>query len=290
MEIFNINGKQQTVDLSADAVPHGKVHEAESLFATLEWSHSESALLYVAEAKQPKRVSFFDGYPASSDTSSNHQLKADSPSESSLSLFGADAANSKATATSNSKEKPKAGGQYRFAEDWGEAMRGKQHTVLALYNVDTRHTRLLVDVRGDPATADNNGEDAAASAAAVLTALPGVEGPASIGQAVWAPDDSGVVFVAWPERPFRLGLTYCQNRASALYFLELSSARVVRLSHPDAACARSPRFSPDGRTLVWLENMQLNGPHVQCSRYESLYLIIIFMKLSLYDVFISLVT
>lgn len=143
-------------------------------------------------------------------------------------------------------------------------MRGKQHTVLALYNMDTRQTRLLVDVRGDPAEKDGDGSGDVPTA--VLTSLPGVEGPASVGQAVWAPDDSGVVFVAWPEHPFRLGLTYCQNRAAALFSLELSSARVFRLSHPDTATARSPRFSPDGRTLVWLENLQLNGPHVQCSR------------------------
>lgn len=34
----------------------------------------------------------------------------------------------------------------------------------------------------------------------------------AVTQALWSPDDHGVVFVGWWHKPFRLGLNACSNR------------------------------------------------------------------------------
>uniref|UniRef100_A0A8C8H4F6 Acylamino-acid-releasing enzyme n=1 Tax=Oncorhynchus tshawytscha TaxID=74940 RepID=A0A8C8H4F6_ONCTS len=74
-----------------------------------------------------------------------------------------------------------------------------------------------------------------------VTVLQGVPSHVSPGQALWANDGECVFFVGWWHEPFRLGLRFCSNRSSV----------------------SSPRLSPDGRYLVYLEG-QVFGPHSQC--------------------------
>ena len=222
-------------------MPHGHIHEPDSTFASVEWSHGEDSVLYVAEAKRPPTKSLFEAFPPSGSPAASNSQSLDSP--------------------------------YAYAPHWGECMRDRRHTVLALYSLAARRVRLLVDLSDANAFSNSNSASSCAPECPdpvpdrVLRCVPDVAVgcAASVGQALFAPRDTGVVFVAWAEWP-RLGVAYEFNRASALYYVHLRDLRVRRLGSHDAPCVRSPRFSPDGRTLVWLENLLLNGPHMQCSR------------------------
>ncbi|OQR75296.1 acylamino-acid-releasing enzyme-like [Tropilaelaps mercedesae] len=81
------------------------------------------------------------------------------------------------------------------------------------------------------------------------------------GQAVWAPDDNGIVFVGFQQYAYKLGLTYCKNRHSKLYVYDLDQHTFCTIGETDKAIY-SPRFSPDGATLVYLQS-EVGGPHRQ---------------------------
>uniref|UniRef100_A0A8C5D479 Acylamino-acid-releasing enzyme n=1 Tax=Gadus morhua TaxID=8049 RepID=A0A8C5D479_GADMO len=135
------------------------------------------------------------------------------------------------------KEKTKVGLlQFVFYEDWGEALVGKSCPVLC-----------VLDIEG------NN-----------VSLLDGVPEDISPGQAFWAPGDTGVVFVGWRHEPFRLGLKYCPNRQSSLFYVDLTGGMCEQLSSGDSAVC-SPRLSPDQCRIVYLE-CGIFGPHMQCSR------------------------
>ncbi|XP_014809061.1 PREDICTED: acylamino-acid-releasing enzyme-like [Calidris pugnax] len=128
------------------------------------------------------------------------------------------------------------GEQFVYREDWGEALSTRSVPVLCV--LDLEGSSLLV--------------------------LEGIPGHLSPGQALWSPDDRGVVFVGWWHEPFRLGLRACSNRRSGIFHLDLASGRCELLSaEHSAAC--SPRLSPDGRRLLYLEG-DVGGPHRQCLR------------------------
>ncbi|XP_010559919.1 PREDICTED: acylamino-acid-releasing enzyme [Haliaeetus leucocephalus] len=128
------------------------------------------------------------------------------------------------------------GEQFVYHEDWGEALSTRSVPVLC-----------ALDLEGSS-----------------LSVLEGVPEHLSPGQALWSPDDRGVVFVGWWHEPFRLGLSACSNRRSGIFYLDLAGGRCELLSaEHGAAC--SPRLSPDGRRLLYLEG-GLGGPHRQCLR------------------------
>ncbi|XP_068194181.1 acylamino-acid-releasing enzyme [Antennarius striatus] len=128
------------------------------------------------------------------------------------------------------------GEQFVFYEDWGEALVNKSCPVLC-----------ILDIEGDNVS--------------VLEGLPENISP---GQAFWAPDDTGVVFVGWCHEPFRLGLKYCTNRRSSLFYVDLTHGKCEQLSSGSNA-VYSPRLSPDQCRIVYLE-CSVYGPHMQCSR------------------------
>ncbi|NXO56798.1 ACPH enzyme, partial [Aramus guarauna] len=132
------------------------------------------------------------------------------------------------------------GEQFVYREDWGEALSTRSVPVLC-----------ALDLEG--------------SSIAVLEGVPEHLSP---GQAFWSPDDRGVVFVGWWHEPFRLGLTACSNRRSGIFHLDLASGCCELLSAEHGA-AFSPRLSPDGRRLLYLEG-GLGGPHRQCLRLRML--------------------
>ena len=156
------------------------------------------------------------------------------------------------------------GGQFTLGigkyENWGEKY-GKQNPLLDLncVNVITGKVARVENVPGG-GTTDTT------------------EGGYALGQPVFAPDGTTIVYVAFDagggsEMPRRLGLIYCQQRPSKLYsssvehlldrlsseesnsFGEDKDADFVVLS-PDLRLARSPRFAPmdsDGKsTLVFV--------------------------------------
>ncbi|XP_014244285.1 acylamino-acid-releasing enzyme-like isoform X2 [Cimex lectularius] len=124
------------------------------------------------------------------------------------------------------------GSEYLFTEEWGEALVGKSSPVLAIYDVETNTVSLLNGAPPD----------------------------LSLGQGVWAPD-GGVVCVAWNTLPRRLGLVYCTNRLSWICHIS-PDGKFTKLSS-DGLAVRSPKFSPNGESLVWLER-KAGGPHHAC--------------------------
>ncbi|XP_068997662.1 acylamino-acid-releasing enzyme isoform X1 [Embiotoca jacksoni] len=128
------------------------------------------------------------------------------------------------------------GEQFVFHEDWGEGLVSKSCPVLC-----------VMDIEGDN-----------------VSVLEGVPDNISPGQAFWAPGDTGVVFVGWWHEPFRLGLKYCPNRRSSLFYVDLTGGECEQLSSGTSAVC-SPRLSPDQCRIVYLE-CSVYGPHMQCSR------------------------
>ncbi|MGH0172372.1 UNVERIFIED_CONTAM: hypothetical protein FKN15_063456, partial [Acipenser sinensis] len=128
------------------------------------------------------------------------------------------------------------GEQFVFYEDWGETLVNKSAPVLCVLDVES-----------------NN-----------ISVLEGVPENISPGQAFWAANDTGVVFVGWRHEPFRLGLKHCPNRRSSLFYVDLSGGKCEQLSS-DSKAVCSPRLSPDQCRIVYLE-CGVFGPHQQCSR------------------------
>uniref|UniRef100_A0AAV2LYY0 Acylamino-acid-releasing enzyme n=1 Tax=Knipowitschia caucasica TaxID=637954 RepID=A0AAV2LYY0_KNICA len=128
------------------------------------------------------------------------------------------------------------GEQFTFYEDWGEALVSKSSPVLC-----------VLDIEGDN-----------------VSILEGVPEDISPGQAFWAPDDTGVVFVGWWHEPFRLGLKYCPNRRSSLFYVDLIGGKCEQLNSGSTAVC-SPRLSPDHCRIAYLE-CSVYGPHMQCSK------------------------
>ncbi|XP_017161055.1 acylamino-acid-releasing enzyme-like isoform X3 [Poecilia reticulata] len=128
------------------------------------------------------------------------------------------------------------GEQFVYYEDWGEALVGKSCPVLC-----------VLDIEGDN-----------------VSVLEGVPDSISPGQAFWAPGDTGVVFIGWWHEPFRLGLKYCPNRRSSLFYVDLTGGKCEQLSS-DTSAVYSPRLSPDQCRIIYLE-CSVYGPHMQCSK------------------------
>uniref|UniRef100_A0A669CCQ7 Acylamino-acid-releasing enzyme n=1 Tax=Oreochromis niloticus TaxID=8128 RepID=A0A669CCQ7_ORENI len=139
------------------------------------------------------------------------------------------------TLTAEKKEAVK-GEQFVFHEDWGETLVSKSCPVLC-----------VLDIEGSN-----------------VSVLEGVPEDISPGQAFWAPGDTGVVFVGWWHEPFRLGLKYCPNRRSSLFYVDLTGGKCEQLSSGTSAVC-SPRLSPDQCRIVYLE-CSVYGPHMQCNR------------------------
>ncbi|XP_074406173.1 acylamino-acid-releasing enzyme isoform X2 [Zonotrichia albicollis] len=132
------------------------------------------------------------------------------------------------------------GKQFVYQEDWGEALSTRSVPVLC-----------VLDLQG-----------------LSLSVLEGVPEHLSPGQALWSPDDRGVVFVGWWHKPFRLGLNACSNRRSGIFYLDLASGCCELLSAEERSVC-SPRLSPDGQRLLYLEGA-VGGPHRQCLRLRML--------------------
>ncbi|KAI3903814.1 hypothetical protein MKW92_041230 [Papaver armeniacum] len=142
-------------------------------------------------------------------------------------------------------------GQGDFEEEWGEAYFGKRRPGLFVVNI----------VSGDVHIVD------------------GIPKSLNVGQVVWAPKnddlDQYLVFVGWPsdcgsEKIVRkLGIKYCYNRPCTLYAVKASvyksetdklETKGDRIEDKTAAVSLTqgissaffPRFSPDGKSLVFL--------------------------------------
>uniref|UniRef100_A0A4W4ES82 Acylamino-acid-releasing enzyme n=1 Tax=Electrophorus electricus TaxID=8005 RepID=A0A4W4ES82_ELEEL len=138
------------------------------------------------------------------------------------------------------KEDSVKGDQFVYYEDWGETLVTKATPVLC-----------ILDIEG------NN--------VSVLESIPDSISP---GQAFWAPNDTGVVFVGWwhdtaDANSFTMLCVFLYARSS-LFYVDLTGGKCERLSS-DSAAVCSPRLSPDLCRIVYLE-CEVYGPHQQCNK------------------------
>ncbi|XP_065103189.1 acylamino-acid-releasing enzyme isoform X2 [Paramisgurnus dabryanus] len=120
-----------------------------------------------------------------------------------------------------------------YVEDWGEGLVGKSCPVLCVADL-------------------NKG---------AVIVYAGVPPHISPGQALWAPNGRGIVFVGQWNEPFRLGLKFCSNRRSGLYYMDMKGNCECLSS--EGVSVSSPRMSPDLHWIVYLQG-QIFGPHRQC--------------------------
>ncbi|KAK7243157.1 hypothetical protein RIF29_37945 [Crotalaria pallida] len=128
-------------------------------------------------------------------------------------------------------------GQGDWEDDWGETYAGKRQPALFVINI-------------------NSGE---------VHDVKGIDKSLSVGQVVWAPFTEGLeqylVFVGWSSVTRKLGMKYCSNRPCALYAVRAphpvseihlpEELRALNLTQTISS-AYFPRFSPDGKFLVFL--------------------------------------
>ncbi|KAG0416183.1 hypothetical protein HPB47_006640 [Ixodes persulcatus] len=133
----------------------------------------------------------------------------------------------------NEKEEVERGTEFLYKDSWGEEHKGFCVPTLCTINVYSSSINIM----------DN---------------LPDGISP---GQAIWAPEDTGIVFVGWDGNPWKLGLAFCNNRRSQLYYYEFELDSYIAIGDTNKSIY-SPRFSPDGSTLVYLQ-AEVGGPHFQ---------------------------
>ncbi|XP_019449915.1 PREDICTED: acylamino-acid-releasing enzyme-like isoform X2 [Lupinus angustifolius] len=134
-------------------------------------------------------------------------------------------------------------GQGDWEEEWGETYAGKRQPALFVINI-------------------TSGE---------VQAVKGIDKSLSVGQVVWAPSTKGLeqylVFVGWSFVIRKLGIKYCYNRPCALYAVKAPHHNESQANKTDIHSTEDvqalnltqtinsaffPRFSPDGKFLVFL--------------------------------------
>ncbi|XP_047502842.1 acylamino-acid-releasing enzyme-like isoform X1 [Penaeus chinensis] len=126
------------------------------------------------------------------------------------------------------------GQEYVHLNEWGEQLEGKHKSVVCILNVDS----------GELLTHD----------------LPDELCP---GQLVWGPGGNGIIGVAFVSQPYRLGLVYCPNRESRLFYMDLEG-KYTQISQ-GLSNIRSPRLSPDGSRIAFLRST-IGGPHAKSAQ------------------------
>ncbi|XP_020907129.1 acylamino-acid-releasing enzyme isoform X2 [Exaiptasia diaphana] len=135
----------------------------------------------------------------------------------------------------SSKPPAKKGDKYEYEENWGELLVKRCHPVLVVLNIST----------------DN------------VTVIDGIPEELSVGQAVWAPEEKGVVFCGWWHVPYRLGLVYCTNRRSGIFYVSLDGSDFEQLSKEGDAVF-SPNFNLSMDKLIYLARNE-KGVHKSCT-------------------------
>ncbi|KAI5397375.1 acylamino-acid-releasing enzyme [Lathyrus oleraceus] len=134
-------------------------------------------------------------------------------------------------------------GSWKGQGDWGGTYAGKRQSAIFVLNI-------------------TSGE---------VQAVKGIHKSLSVGQVVWAPSNEGLaeylVFVGWSVETRKIGLKGCYNRPCALYAIKApcepktnereihstEDAHALNLTQTTNS-AFFPRFSPDGKFLVFLSS------------------------------------
>ncbi|CAB3371146.1 Hypothetical predicted protein [Cloeon dipterum] len=131
----------------------------------------------------------------------------------------------------NKDDKMEQGQGSLYRPDWGEQKVGVHQPVVVVCEVHSEATPYVLE---------------------------GIPEGLSPGQLCWREDGSSLFGVAWKSEPRRLGLVYCTNRAGFIFELGLDGT--YRTLTGGNSAVRSPKCSPDGKRLVWLER-SIGGPH-----------------------------
>ncbi|MQL86069.1 hypothetical protein Taro_018587 [Colocasia esculenta] len=213
LEIWGPSQLQKEIHIPRSV--HGPVY-IDGWFEGISWNHEETLIAYVAEEPSPSKPTFSDS-----------GFKMEGTSDKDFASWK---------------------GQGEWEEDWGETYSGKRKPALFIFNIHSGKAQ----------------------------AVEGIDKSLSVGQVVWAPlcmnaSHNYLVFVGWlPEKGTsrKLGIKYCYNRPCALYAVEAPieelnsdgsenvdatgySTEAVKLSE-GLNSAFFPRFSPDGKSLVFL--------------------------------------
>lgn len=209
---------------------HGAIYLGERE-GGLVWSHDETRIAYVAEKKSAESAPFYENVNSVKKTTAT----------------GGDESAKKSSddGAAKSDDAVLPGDKYRQEDDWGEQYVGKKTGVIFLA---TLATGKIEEVKGVPAN---------------LTCA----------DVQFTPGDAGLVFAGTETAsPKRLGIIYCYNRPITLYHLPFAKDGSVDGDAGETAAApvatkieiipadeaskqiasmRSPRFSPDGKTVAF---------------------------------------
>lgn len=92
-----------------------------------------------------------------------------------------------------------------------------------------------------------------------ITKIDGIPDEMSPSQAIFSPDDDGIVFYGIQNKPFKLGKIFCNNRKGTLYYYRFTDASLQPLSDADVGI-ECFAFSPDKRKLVYFQRAA-DAPH-----------------------------
>ncbi|XP_044731633.1 acylamino-acid-releasing enzyme-like isoform X2 [Chrysoperla carnea] len=139
------------------------------------------------------------------------------------------------------ESEPIKGDEYVYRQEWGEQLVGKIQSVICIYDIENDNVTILKDF------------------------------PENLcpGQVHWEKNGNGFFGVAINTVPRKLGLIFCTNRPSEIFYLDKEGI-YNRISNLDNS-VRSPRLHPNGKYLYWLERLR-DGPHHSCEALMKLEL------------------
>ena len=137
---------------------------------------------------------------------------------------------------------PRAGQEALYKDDFGEQLEGKRDPTIVQLDLGTYRLN-------------------------VRRGLPENWCP---GQLVYHPDGKSIIGSAYILGPRKLGLWACSNRPRVIFLLDASGSYQI-LSREENVSAESPRVSPEGKFLYWMERDICRsdlayGPHQACRR------------------------
>lgn len=204
LEIWDRSKLLKTIDIS-DVETHGQIN-TDSVFSSFCWTpfDKQDKLLYVCQRKQPKYQSFFK--------------------QATVKKGEADDGNAKGKLTN-------LGDDHVMQEDWGEGLKGIDHTIMAMLDASEGCKITTLDMEGY-----------------------------SLADSRWL-DGLKTISIAYPEECPRLGLLHCNNRPNRLVIHDWAASKkeVVNLSS-DSHCFLMPRVSHSGKKFIY-HAAPAFGPH-----------------------------